>query len=170
MGGRITSADALQLLGLAPAASPNEIRRAYRKLALLWHPDRHALNPQRRKHAEERFKGISAAYQHLKEFGSHDGRSPEPPPPPRPSRPANPHYTQGPPRPPRLPARAPAALPEAPWWVRPVSLRTVFVVYALMRVGACIKEQTYRLTEAPPIPEITEHRIVRQSAFDRQTT
>jgi DnaJ-class molecular chaperone len=45
-------------LGLTPSATPDEIRRAYRRLALQWHPDR---NPGRRD-AEARFKEISEAY------------------------------------------------------------------------------------------------------------
>ena len=72
----MTSAEALQVLGLAPGASAAQARRAYRKLALLWHPDRHALNPGRRKQAEERFKVISAAYQQVKASGT--GRPPRP--------------------------------------------------------------------------------------------
>lgn len=45
-------------LGLGPAATEEEIRRTYRRLALKWHPDR---NPGDAR-AEERFKEISEAY------------------------------------------------------------------------------------------------------------
>jgi curved DNA-binding protein CbpA len=45
-------------LGLAPEATEEEIRKAYRRLALQWHPDRNAGNTN----AAERFKGISEAY------------------------------------------------------------------------------------------------------------
>lgn len=43
-------------------ASESEIKKAYRKLSLEWHPDR---NPQRLKEAEEKFKRISESYQVL---------------------------------------------------------------------------------------------------------
>jgi DnaJ-class molecular chaperone len=46
------------LLELPPTASEEDIRKAYRRLALRWHPDRNPGNPE----AEERFKAISEAY------------------------------------------------------------------------------------------------------------
>src|SRR5512132_420320 len=47
-----------EILGLKDDASPEEIRKAYRKLALHYHPDLNRGNPG----AEERFKAISEAY------------------------------------------------------------------------------------------------------------
>ncbi|HPL62385.1 MAG TPA: DnaJ C-terminal domain-containing protein [Syntrophales bacterium] len=46
-------------LGVGKEASQDEIKKAYRKLALKYHPDR---NPSDRKKSEERFKKISEAY------------------------------------------------------------------------------------------------------------
>jgi len=46
------------ILGVPPETNAEEIRKAYRRLALEWHPDRRAGAPQ----AEERFKEISEAY------------------------------------------------------------------------------------------------------------
>ena len=47
-----------EILGLRESASTEEIRKAYRKLALHYHPDRNRGDAT----AEERFKAISEAY------------------------------------------------------------------------------------------------------------
>jgi DnaJ-class molecular chaperone len=55
---RQTGKDYYSILGVPEAASEEELKKAYRRLALLYHPDK---NPGDRK-AEERFKEISEAY------------------------------------------------------------------------------------------------------------
>ena len=50
------------LLGVSRTASQEDVKQAYRKLALKWHPDR---NPDNRVDAEKKFKDISEAYQVL---------------------------------------------------------------------------------------------------------
>jgi curved DNA-binding protein len=50
--------DYYQVLGVDKKASADEIKKAYRKLALKWHPDKNPNN----KSAEEKFKKISEAY------------------------------------------------------------------------------------------------------------
>lgn len=54
--------NAYATLGLAWGARPGEVRRAFRKLALRWHPDRNPGDST----AEAQFKRINAAYQRLK--------------------------------------------------------------------------------------------------------
>jgi len=51
--------DYYQILGVPRGASDEEIKKAYRKLAMQYHPDR---NPGREKWANEKFKEINEAY------------------------------------------------------------------------------------------------------------
>ncbi len=51
--------DYYQILGVPRNASDEEVKKAYRKLAMQYHPDR---NPKREKWANEKFKEINEAY------------------------------------------------------------------------------------------------------------
>ncbi|MDR1085504.1 MAG: DnaJ domain-containing protein [Deltaproteobacteria bacterium] len=50
--------DYYRILNVSPQAQPAELKKAYRQLAVAWHPDRNPGSPL----AEERFKAISEAY------------------------------------------------------------------------------------------------------------
>ncbi len=54
--------DYYDILGVNKSASADEIKKAYRKQAMEWHPDRHKDNKEA---AEKRFKEINEAYQIL---------------------------------------------------------------------------------------------------------
>ncbi|MFM7203539.1 MAG: molecular chaperone DnaJ [Myxococcota bacterium] len=57
----MTQRDYYELLGVSKTATADELKKAYRKLALQYHPDRNPDNPE----AEKMFKEISEAYQVL---------------------------------------------------------------------------------------------------------
>jgi len=54
--------DYYDILGVSKSASADEIKKAYRKQALEWHPDKHTTDKEA---AEKRFKEINEAYQIL---------------------------------------------------------------------------------------------------------
>ncbi|KKQ92107.1 MAG: Chaperone protein DnaJ [Microgenomates group bacterium GW2011_GWC1_39_7b] len=58
----VTKTDYYDILGVSKSASADEIKKAYRKQALEWHPDRHKDDKEA---AEKRFKEINEAYQVL---------------------------------------------------------------------------------------------------------
>jgi curved DNA-binding protein len=54
--------DYYKILGVSKKSSQDEIKKAYRKLAMKWHPDK---NKDQQEIAEKKFKKISEAYQIL---------------------------------------------------------------------------------------------------------
>lgn len=54
--------DYYEVLGISKNTSPEEIKKAYRRLAVKYHPDR---NPDNTKESEEKFKEVSEAYKVL---------------------------------------------------------------------------------------------------------
>jgi DnaJ like chaperone protein len=58
-----------EILGLEPGATPEQIKNAYRKLSMQYHPDKVAyLGEEFRRVAEEKMKELNEAYQHLKKM------------------------------------------------------------------------------------------------------
>lgn len=61
-----------QVLGVSESASMDEIKKAYRKLSRIYHPDANVNNPNKDQ-AEAKFKEIQAAYQQLVDEKEHGG-------------------------------------------------------------------------------------------------
>ncbi|XP_065269728.1 dnaJ homolog subfamily B member 6-like [Emys orbicularis] len=58
-----------EALGIPRSASSDDIKKAYRKAALKWHPDK---NPENKEHAERKFKEIAEAYEVLSDNSKRD--------------------------------------------------------------------------------------------------
>ncbi|XP_044523502.1 dnaJ homolog subfamily B member 2 [Gracilinanus agilis] len=58
-----------EILNVPPNASPDDIKKAYRKKALEWHPDK---NPDNKDFAEQKFKEVAEAYEVLSDKNKRD--------------------------------------------------------------------------------------------------
>ena len=56
------------LLGITHTATPEEVKKAYRNQAKIWHPDRYTNNPVQKAKAEVEIKKINQAYATIKAF------------------------------------------------------------------------------------------------------
>lgn len=69
---------AYEILGLETGASQAQVKRAYRQLVKIWHPDRF-LEQKQKQEAEEKIKSINAAYNKLKSESPSEPPTPENP-------------------------------------------------------------------------------------------
>ncbi|MDZ8222739.1 J domain-containing protein [Nostoc sp. ChiVER01] len=69
---------AYEILGLEPGASQAQLKRAYRQLVKIWHPDRF-LEQKQKQEAEEKIKSINSAYNKLKSESPSEPPIPENP-------------------------------------------------------------------------------------------
>ena len=61
----MTTAEALAILGLSERVTRSEVRRAYRNLVKVWHPDRFAADARLQDEAHARLASINSAYEFL---------------------------------------------------------------------------------------------------------
>ncbi|MGB3532930.1 MAG: J domain-containing protein [Microcoleaceae cyanobacterium] len=134
-----------KILNLQPGASSEEVKQAYRNLALLWHPDRYPQDSRQQLYAEQKFKEINHAHDQLRAFLSQPQSSVKfsTPTKPTPTSPYNrgfykgsasastPFYTYTRPSPPAPPTKA-----EMPWgWLMSVFFSYILVGWILAVVS-----------------------------------
>nr|XP_012806818.2 dnaJ homolog subfamily B member 6-like [Jaculus jaculus] len=61
--------DYFEVLGMQRHASPEDIKKAYRKLALTWHPDK---KPENKEEAKRKLKQVAKAYEVLSDAKNQD--------------------------------------------------------------------------------------------------
>ena len=61
-----------ECLGLLPGASPEKVKKAYRTMVKVWHPDRFQSDPSLQELAHEKLKEINEAYRKLRAIESED--------------------------------------------------------------------------------------------------
>lgn len=110
----LSTATALDALGLQPGASSDDVRTAYRALIREVHPDLASDEADARRR-EEGSRLVNRAHEHLLKFGTGSAKRPAPAPPPP---------SDGPRQPKAEPERYPAAPPSRPA-SRPCRRRTL---------------------------------------------
>ena len=113
---QMSLSEAYGVLELEHTASDDDVKRAYRELALVWHPDRFPADPRLQARGEEKLRDLNVAYDVIRTHRQRDtGRSR-----PSPSSPAAPHArartqprsTRRPPASPRAASATAARLPR----------------------------------------------------------
>ena len=66
--------DCYRILDVEPGASREEVKRAYRELVRVWHPDRFAHDPALQQKAQEKLKQINLAYEQICNGGIEEPR------------------------------------------------------------------------------------------------
>lgn len=60
---------AYECLGVSPQATDDEVKSAYRKLVMMYHPDRYATQgPAAQVHAQDKFLKVQKAYEEIKKL------------------------------------------------------------------------------------------------------
>lgn len=76
--------EAYRILEVAPGANEETVREARKTLAKVWHPDRHANDPELQKRAQDKLANVNAAFEVVDQAGfpAAKAKAPEPAKPP----------------------------------------------------------------------------------------
>ncbi len=138
--------EAYRILEVAPGANEETVREARKMLAKVWHPDRHANDPELQKRAQAKLADVNAAFEVVDHAGfpAANAKAPEPAKPPDAPKAAVP--------PP------PAASPPRvePDFVAPRKIRwsVIFVLAAALGIGAYLAI-TKLGSSNPPLATVT---------------
>jgi len=152
-------AECLQTLGLRPGASQEEVKKAYRELAMVWHPDRFPEASPLQAKASEKLKELNHAYRYVLEHGFVDGVPIIPPVEPSPD-------TGSPPQP-HPPEHDPAPEPQ-------VTKRGLMIAAALAVLIICLCGASWWLSrkkdssgDSPKISETAEPTMTNVTSLPR---
>lgn len=67
-----------RIMELEPGASFTDVKRSYRELVKVWHPDRFSHEPALQRKAQEKLKQINLAFELLEKFFADNASNPEP--------------------------------------------------------------------------------------------
>lgn len=96
----MTLEEAYRILEVAPGATEETVREARKTLAKVWHPDRHANDPELQKRAQDKLADVNAAFEVVEHAGfpAAKAKAPEPAKPPEPAKATVPPPVASPPR------------------------------------------------------------------------
>ena len=154
--------DAYRVLELPHGASEDSVREARKTLAKVWHPDRHANDPELQRKAEIKQAEINAAFETIRDAGFSAGSAGPAPSPASGPRPTSPGVQPAPPGPPK-PWTAPPTPPKIELVVRRrVRLWVIAVVVAAVGLGAYFAI----LKLGKPAPRVPVVSVVDAAASD----
>jgi len=155
--------ESYRILDIGPNASLEEVKRAYRELARVWHPDRFPNDVRLQQKAEEKLKQINIAYERICGRGTHEPRRPStstPRPTAQQARRSAPP-PRSPPSPPQSPQSVSAKPKNTSWFWGPAGRpRSAWVLYLGFAIIALLFVLPY--LRIPPVTQRPENVSPRQ--------
>lgn len=132
----------LEVLGLGPGATKQQVDQAYRDLVKVWHPDRFESDPSLRLKATEKLRELNAAYDGLRRWGI---PPPDPSPNARAQTPPTPVYERP------ATSETPSSRSGRPWIFRAALVATAIIIGILLFYGMRRVTPTYIVVVPDPL-------------------
>jgi DnaJ-like protein len=169
--------ESYRILEVHTDASLEEVKRAYRELARVWHPDRFGNDVRLQQKAQEKLKQINLAYEQICGRGTHEPRRPTtsttgPIPQPRQTTPPPPQWT--PPRPSAQTAQSVPRKPQTKSWfwgpAGPPRRGYAWLVYLSVTLAGLLMIVLPRIPSPPPPAQLRQSGSQQPTdIFDRLT-